>query len=319
MNSVTNTDIFCLDTKYSTMRCVTIQIPIIQQKSEDKFESVWFLPEGEGRKGEGGLRTKGYYKKSQRNKPLITIITVVFNGEKHLEKTLLSVLNQTFDNVEYIIIDGCSTDGTLDIIKKYEDKIDYWISEKDKGIYDAMNKGIYLATGDWINFMNAGDYYVNINVIHEIFYNNKYNKAAVLYGNVIVDYGAFIKVNKAKSLKYIKYGMPFNHQSVFIDADLHKKMKYNSLNKITADFEFLYNLYQKKHTFIYVNKSIAQVTSGGISDLNRLSCIYSYWNIVGKYKYFALMYYPFRLFLEVLKIIVKKIISNNMIEFLTKK
>ena len=89
--------------------------------------------------------------------PLITIITVAYNAVKDIENTILSVLNQTYPNIEYIIIDGGSTDGTLDIIKKYEDKISYWVSEPDKGIYDAMNKGTLKATGVWLNFMNAGD------------------------------------------------------------------------------------------------------------------------------------------------------------------
>ena len=160
---------------------------------EDKFETVLFLPEGEGRKGEGGLRTKGYFKFSYEkrdgnwyisnsctgkkikqstnqliinlpitsnqytNLPLISIITVVYNGEKHLEETIQSVINQTYPNVEYVIIDGGSTDGTLDIIKKYEDYIDYWVSEKDKGIYDAMNKGIELAFGNLIGILGGDD------------------------------------------------------------------------------------------------------------------------------------------------------------------
>jgi glycosyltransferase involved in cell wall biosynthesis len=94
-------------------------------------------------------------------KPLITIITVVYNGEKHLEQTIKSVINQNYKNIEYIIIDGVSTDGTLDIIKKYEEYIDYWVSEPDEGIYDAMNKGIGLANGEFINFMNADDWFVD--------------------------------------------------------------------------------------------------------------------------------------------------------------
>lgn len=92
--------------------------------------------------------------------PLITVITVVLNGEGHLEETMQSVLNQTYPNVEYIIVDGGSTDGTLDIIRKYGDRIDYWVSEKDKGIYDAMNKGIKVALGSWINFMNGGTVFI---------------------------------------------------------------------------------------------------------------------------------------------------------------
>ncbi|HAH56818.1 MAG TPA: glycosyltransferase, partial [Bacteroidales bacterium] len=85
----------------------------------------------------------------------MTVVTVVFNGVEFLEDTIKSVIGQTYDNVEYIIVDGGSKDGTLDIIKKYEYAIDYWVSEPDKGIYDAMNKAIDLGSGDWINFMNA--------------------------------------------------------------------------------------------------------------------------------------------------------------------
>lgn len=157
---INTADIFCLDPSYSTTRLVTRETPNIENPPDAKFASVLFLPEGEGRKGKGGLRTNGYFKKSLSDKPLITVITVVFNGEKYLEETILSVINQTYDNVEYIIIDGGSTDGTVDIIKKYEGQLDYWLSESDNGIYDAMNKGLRLATGDYIHFLNAGDTFI---------------------------------------------------------------------------------------------------------------------------------------------------------------
>ena len=92
-----------------------------------------------------------------KNNILISVVTVSYNAVATIEQTLLSVINQTYPNIEYIIIDGGSTDGTVDIIKKYADEIVYWISEPDKGIYDAMNKGIKKANGEWINFINAGD------------------------------------------------------------------------------------------------------------------------------------------------------------------
>ena len=101
-------------------------------------------------------------------KPLISIITVIYNDGKKLEETILSILSQTYDNLEFIIIDGSSTDETIDIIKKYEDKIDYWISEKDSGIFDAMNKGILAAKGDYINFMNAGDFFIRKSLVKEV-------------------------------------------------------------------------------------------------------------------------------------------------------
>ena len=105
----------------------------------------------------GGRWTKGFFKKNEKIKPLITIITVTLNSQKHLEETLISIFNQNYKNFELIIIDGKSNDKTLSIIKKYEHKIDYWMSEKDKGIYDAFNKGMNLARGQYIGIVNSDD------------------------------------------------------------------------------------------------------------------------------------------------------------------
>ena len=108
---------------------------------------------------QGGKRLNDEF--NINSKPLFSIITVVYNNEKFLEETIQSVLNQKFQNFEYIIIDGGSSDKTLDIIKKYENEIDYWISEKDRGIYDAFNKGMSLAKGDFIGIINSDDTYMN--------------------------------------------------------------------------------------------------------------------------------------------------------------
>jgi glycosyltransferase involved in cell wall biosynthesis len=105
----------------------------------------------------GGIRSRGGVKKQSTDKPLVSVVTVVFNGSSEIENTIRSVLKQKYGNVEYIIVDGCSTDSTLEIVKKYDDKIDYWVSCKDRGIYDAMNFGASLANGVWLNFMNCGD------------------------------------------------------------------------------------------------------------------------------------------------------------------
>lgn len=209
---------FCLDEKYSTTRCVTKEKPQIINRPEDKFETLLFLPPGEGRKGEGGLRTKGYFKKSYEDKPLISVITVVLNGEKYLEETILSVLSQTYDNVEYIIIDGGSTDGTLDIIKKYEHAIDYWVSEKDKGIYDAMNKGINVASGEWLNFMNAGDRFAENNILKLIYFEYFQNNSHVdfIYSDTILDGKNFCECS-ITNYKII-------HQSVIYKRKIHNEV-----------------------------------------------------------------------------------------------
>lgn len=116
-----------------------------------------FLPVNTKRKAEGGLRIKKYFKESYLDKPLISIVTVVYNGEKFLEEAIESVLNQDYDNIEYIIIDGGSTDKTVDIIKKYEDKIDYWVSETDEGQSDAFNKGFSVCQGALVSWLNGDD------------------------------------------------------------------------------------------------------------------------------------------------------------------
>ena len=120
----------------------------------------------------------------ERNNPLISVVTVSYNAVSVIEQTIFSVINQTYPNVEYIIIDGGSTDGTVDIIKKYADKITYWVSEPDKGIYDAMNKGIELATGEWINFMNAGDSFYSFSILELIFGQTIFSND-IIYGDTL--------------------------------------------------------------------------------------------------------------------------------------
>lgn len=136
-------------------------------------------------------------------KLLISVVTVCYNAADTIEKTMLSVLNQTYHDIEYIIIDGGSTDGTVEIIRKYADRIAYWVSEPDKGIYDAMNKGIKVATGEWINFMNAGDEFVDANVLDKLFFAKTVANVDVIYGNTLMKYTEGISFTKVKEIDYL--------------------------------------------------------------------------------------------------------------------
>jgi glycosyltransferase involved in cell wall biosynthesis len=213
----------------------------------------------------GGLRTKGITKQSQENMPLITVVTVVRNGEKTLQETILSVVNQTYKNVEYIIVDGASTDGTLEVIKKYEDRIDYWISEPDKGIYDAMNKGIDLAAGDYIALLNSDDWYEQ-NACEIVAGKIKEEKYDVYYGMArIVDN----KNNKTMfvyghEIYAINHNM-ISHPTCFISKEIYSKFKYDLNYKSASDYDFIIKIYKSSASFCFVEKTMVNFRTGGIS------------------------------------------------------
>ena len=170
--------------------------------------------------------------------PKISVITVVYNDVNNIEETILSVLSQSYPNVEYIIIDGDSTDGTIEIIKKYNSRIPYWISEKDEGIYDAMNKGLKYASGDWAIFMNSGDWFYDETVIEKVF-SDKYSSAVgVIYGAVEFRFANEKIIQQPYSLPHILKGMAFSHQSAFVRTSLLKQSPYNVHFRIVADYEF---------------------------------------------------------------------------------
>ena len=221
-------------------------------------------------KQQGGLTTKGYAKKSFEQKPLISIITVVYNGEKYLEETILSVINQTYENIEYIIIDGGSSDGTLDIIKKYEDKIDYWVSERDEGISDAFNKGIKLSKGELIGLLNSDDWYEAdaIACIVDSLKANTLNQKLVFYGDLF--FPESNKVQKGDKYFFLKilFIMPLlNHPSCFVTRTTYEQVGlFNIKLKLAMDFDFLRRAYLSKTKFIYIDKLITNMRLTGISN-----------------------------------------------------
>lgn len=257
-----------------------------------------------------------------KNNPKISIITVVYNGGQFLEETMQSVINQTYDNIEYIIIDGGSTDGTLDIIKKHEDRIDYWVSEPDKGIYDAMNKGIDVASGEWINFMNGGDIFFNKDTLKDIFRNYKdFSNIDILYGDLQVDYGSFKRIVRIKKLQDIWKGMVFSHQSSFISAKYHKNNKYTLTYNIAGDFEFFYNAFCGKRVFRYINEIIATNSIEGVSDINRLQTLRQQNRIINSYNYSMQknLYFIFLYIDQILRKLVKLFLPITIINIIKKK
>lgn len=174
--------------------------------------------------------------------PKITVVTVCYNAVDTIEKTMLSVINQTYPNIEYIIIDGASTDGTVDIIQKYRDKIAYFLSEPDKGIYDAMNKGIKAATGEWINFMNAGDSFHNSYVTYE-FVKIADEKYDIIYGSIIKMLPDIHYQYDPYPLEMMDKCMILPHQGTFIKAEFHKIHLFDVSYKSSGDYHFFYNAY----------------------------------------------------------------------------
>ena len=204
--------------------------------------------------------------------PLISVITVVFNAEDFIETTVQNVISQTYENIELIIVDGGSSDSTLRILGQYKKYIQKLVSEPDDGIYNAMNKGVNMASGDWIVFMNAGDQFSSSNVISSIF-NLCRGPEKIIYGDVIVNYGDFSFLKRAGDLARMWTGMKFSHQSAFIEVSYHKCNKYDESFRIAADFNFFLNAYKNQVQFKYVNIPISTVIIGGVSEQNRLQTI----------------------------------------------
>jgi len=206
------------------------------------------------------------------NNPLITIITVVYNAVSTIEKTILSVVNQTYDNVEYIIIDGGSTDGTIDIIKKYETQIANWISEPDKGIYDAMNKGINLANGEWINFMNAGDSFYENDTI-EKFIELCDDRNGIIYGDSrrFFDVGVYFDRGALSNLDY----MPNCHQAFFVKTHLLKSKHFDTNYQICADAKFFCDIHKLGYKYQHIPVVICNYeNTKGLSSLSKNEKVY---------------------------------------------
>lgn len=204
--------------------------------------------------------------------PKISVITVVFNGELLIERTAKSVVEQSYNPIEYIIIDGLSTDKTLSVLTSYKSKINHIISEKDDGIYDAMNKGLKLATGEYVIFLNAGDEFFSSDTLATIF--NITKTADVYYGNTAVtnNNGQILgdrRLTPPEKLdwKSLKHGMCVSHQSFIAKRELCST--YDTTNKISADYDWVINVLKKSKNIVNTHTYISKFLAGGASNKNQ--------------------------------------------------
>ncbi|NBD33152.1 MAG: glycosyltransferase [Cyanobacteria bacterium] len=210
-------------------------------------------------------------RESLKVKPLISIITVVKNGEANLEKTIQSVIRQTYENVEYIIVDGASKDRTIDIIRKYEGHIDYWVSEPDKGISDAFNKGIILSSGTWINFLNAGDCFLTPNVLQQVslYFDQKHivtgfskYKAKTIPENILTN-------NDSINLK-----AKISQQASFVHREVFEKVgMFSNDYQIRMDYDFWLKAL-RKYEFKMLNEKLTDSDTNGVSSQGKLTKIF---------------------------------------------
>jgi len=224
----------------------------------------------------------------------LSIITINYNNNVGLIKTIESIIKQTWTEFEYIIIDGGSTDGSLETIAKYKNHINHYISEKDNGVYDAMNKGIKIANGDYINFMNSGDFYFE-NTILESIQEKLDLKTSIAYGDSFYfNEEGYDRVEKTPSKLSFSHFFTsgINHQASFIKRELFfKYFMYNTTYKICSDWEFfLYTICKKNEPYLHLNKTICYYDFSGISaNPKNLSIYYEEREIILK-KYFPLFY-----------------------------
>ena len=217
----------------------------------------------------------------------VSIITVCLNSEKYIEKTIKSVLEQTYRNIEYIIVDGMSTDNTLNIVEQYKPlfgerlKI---ISEKDNGLYDAMNKGIKYATGELIGIINSDDWY-ELDAVENVIKIYKENKNSVIYGVML--YRRNEKISKIQITDYKELGnMMINHPTVFIPKKIYDKVgEFNTKFKLASDYELMLRMLNENISFRHISKIIANFREGGLSTILAEQCENEAMEIKKKYGY----------------------------------
>lgn len=218
--------------------------------------------------------------------PKLSVITIVYNNAKDIERTLLSVLNQTYKNIEYILIDGSSTDGTKDIIYKYKDRLAQFISEPDRGIYDAMNKGLAVATGDYVLFMNSGDEIYDPETVANVF--SSAPSADIYYGETEMFDENWKSLGQRRhrapehfDWHSFKFGMNVSHQAIYIKRSLTEP--YDLQYKYSSDIDWIIKAAKKSSNVVNTHMYVAKYLVGGISKAKHLESLKERFKILSHY------------------------------------
>lgn len=209
--------------------------------------------------------------------PLVSVITVTFNAQQYIEQTIESVLAQTYQNVEYIIIDGGSTDGTVDIIRRYAERLSYWVTEKDNGIYDAMNKGIRHAKGELIGMVNASDSYENDTIQAVVDAYRLHPENGVFHGNInmLNEDGSLFKQKCANNnLTQLNNGFRLFHPTFFVKKDTYQRIGlYDTSFRLAADYDFALRCRNAGVTFYHIPQVLSNFRVGGATNKQRLNSL----------------------------------------------
>ena len=220
------------------------------------------------------------------SKPVLSVITIVYNNVRDIERTMLSVLNQTYPAIEYLVIDGASTDGTKEVIERYKDRLACYRSEPDSGIYDAMNKGLQLATGDYVLFMNSGDEIYDPETVSAVFGSSA--DADIYYGETEMYNDNWESLGERRhkapekfSWRSFKYGMSISHQAIYIKRVL--TAPYDLQYKYSADIDWIIKAARKSTKIVHTKRYVAKYLVGGVSKQKHLDSLKERFHIFSKY------------------------------------
>ena len=218
--------------------------------------------------------------------PLLSVITIVYNNVSDIERTMRSVLDQTYPRIEYILIDGASNDGTLEVINRYKNKLAVVVSERDKGIYDAMNKGLALATGDYVLFMNSGDEIYAPDTVTQVF--NSAPNADIYYGETEMYNQNWESLGQRRhqapenfNWKSFKYGMNVSHQAIYIKRSLCGP--YDLQYHYSADIDWIIRAARKSTKIVNTRLYVAKYLVGGVSKQKHLASLKERFRIFTNY------------------------------------